>query len=85
MSSVFVVCDECEGFGFEIVMDSPWEESLDSPAECRTCIGMGLIPVDLGDEGSVVHNRCHTRSNDACVCRGQSSNPYDDWDNRDCA
>lgn len=36
-------CPNCDGFGFKLVLKTPWEESDDSPKECENCGGMGLI------------------------------------------
>lgn len=40
---LFVECPECDGWGFETVLSSQWEESEDSPIICFFCQGLGMI------------------------------------------
>lgn len=44
---LFVECPECEGWGFETVLLTQWEEDEEnSPRRCDRCGGEGILDVD---------------------------------------
>lgn len=55
-------CAECDGLGFETVLESTQEYSEEFPRACETCGGLGVIYVDNRRNVS----SCGTGN---CVCR----------------
>lgn len=37
------VCANCDGWGFVIELENPWEEAWDSPRDCEYCGGLGFV------------------------------------------
>lgn len=37
------LCAGCDGWGFVIELENPWQEAWDSPVDCEYCGGLGYI------------------------------------------